>query len=323
MACILYGIGDNSTNKFRTNTIAVTDGKFPTPTSTSWSIEATKGSEQYMSCKLDSGSGILGLSGATYTLEMKDSTNKVSATLQLKDTLGMVLTAARNDKYLKGSSYEYAMPSLSIQPGSSIEIDGNPTKLVSGEMWLDRQAIGGSDKKARKNDKKSHELYTGDWLVVAMEHAIYELSFMWPPTNPQWIVGDELDPPIPPTPKSGLRYPRLPDWDNESAILGVTILEKESFNLNIKDPKDKGNSPHWKSKSSDQTYCTEWKLELEGKPYKMVAVVPGSEVYFDLPKVDGVQIIPPQYFFEGAALIYDDEGKTLVGHAFVEQMGYN
>ncbi len=42
----------------------------------------------------------------------------------------------------------------------------------------------------------------------------------------------------------------------------------------------------------------------------MEALVPGSEVWLDT------------YFFEGTATLYDESGAE-VGHAFVEQMGYN
>ena len=307
-------IGHNSTKEISTKTIVATDGKFPTPTSTSWSVEATNNPEQYMSCKLDSGSGILGLPGATYKVEMKDSPNRVSAMLLLRDTFGMVLETAINDKVKKvkligNSSYEYSMPSLSIQPGSYIEIDGIKTKLARGNMWLDRQAIV-------ESLQKGNELYTGNWLAVVMDDAVYDLTFFWPPQNPkpQWIVGDELNPPIPPTSKFGIRYPRLPHWDKVSPISGVTVLENDKFYLNIANPEHPDKSPHWKSKSSGHTYCTEWKLELGGKLYRMVAVVPGSEV-----GMKGNQ------FFEGAACIYvySSDLNTPVGHAFVEQMGYN
>ena len=321
-ADILYGIGDHSNKKFHANTISTT-GDFPPPTSTSWSVKTDRtNSEGHMSCHLVS--GILGLPGATYKVEMNDSSKCVSATLMLKDTFGMVLEFATNSAVSPTkSTYEFSMPSQSIQPGSSIKIGENITTLAGGNIWLDRQAVLStsvhSPHKSILTELHSHhlgkwqkQLYKGNWLAVVMEDAVFNLAFIWPSEKQQWIVGDELNPPIPPTFKFGMKYPRLHKWNPVSPIVGVTVLDTTDFDLNIADPKDPKNSPHWTSPFSGNTYCSAWVLMLEGKHYKMDALVPGSEVG-----------VPGYQFFDGAACIKDADDQQLRGHAFIEQMGYN
>ena len=303
---LLYGIG-NSTEKFVTNSHIV-EGQYPTPTSTSWSVSGQDSDANSMLCTLNS--GILGLPGATYSVEMNDKENKVGASLVLKDTFGMIFETTINDAIPSKSSsctYEFAMPSLMIEPGSTILVDGEEQTLTGGNIWLDRQVIG------KDGVGRGHggALYYGNWLAVVMDDLIYMLAFFWPSKNPQWIVGDELVPPILPTGQIGLKYPRLNEWQGVSPIVGVTVLDSKEFDLNILDPKDPDNSPHWKSPISGQTYCSAWKLMLEGGAYVMNALVPGSEVG-----------LLKNRFFEGAATIHDRNGQ-LRGHAFVEQMGYN
>ena len=321
-ASILYGIGIKTPDSdcFVTQLIPGI-GDFPSPTSSSWSISCSVPTtevinSQMMSCKLVAGT--LGLSGATYQLDMADPNQGVALSLSLKDTLGMIMEGAAGTfptKIEEDSSYEVAMPSLSIQQGSTISIDEKTTILSSGSIWLDRQTL---TKKLDPNQMQLRPLYTGNWLAVNMnDGTVYNFSFFWKPQRNQWIVGSELDPPVPPVNKIGIEYPALKTWNGSSPVQGAHILESTEFDLNILKPKDPQESPHWKSNTSGNTYCTAWQLRIRGKDYTMSVLLPDSEVKAGM------------FFFEGAATLYvpfrthDKIYEVEVGHAFVEQMGYN
>jgi len=297
----------------------------PPPTPTSWSLatHADIPSTIKMTCMLTSGT--LGLSGAIYSLDMTDVKHNVSASFVLKDTFGMILEGASGA--MSNESYEFAMPCLNIE-GGTITMDGVTTELGGGNLWLDRQCINQQslygqsisqcDKSREQHVKSllaahaSSPLYIGNWVAVVMNKTVYVLVFFWPKKQDQWIVGSELDPPVRPTSKMGLEYPPLSDWKHQSPVQGVNVLDSSEFDLNILDPQDPTESPHWTSKSTRQTYCSAWRLSIRNQVYIMTVIVPGSEVRFT-DKTMG--------FFEGAATISDKSG-CQVGHAFVEQMGY-
>ena len=315
---ILYGIGstdvvdsDKQEHLFQTKWIDVKSaGDFPVPTATRWSITVPKPRiccrpSASMSCKLTS--GVLGLRDATYKVDMTDSAEHVNVSLNLKDMMGMVLegaSGAYGAELPKKSSYEYAMPFLTIQDGSTITIAGKTTELNRGNIWLDRQCINYADL-----PKAPKPMYTGNWLAVAMDDQTrYSFAFFWPERHPQWIVGSELK--VDPIHKIGLEYPALHSWDKSTPIQGVNVLGETEFDLNILNPHDPSNSPHWTSTTSKHTYCSAWRIKIRDKTYKMTVLIPDCEV-----KVESC-------FFEGAATIFD-ENDSEVGHAFVEMMGYN
>ena len=293
-------------------------GSFPSPTSASWSIETKTNKQMTMTCTLMSGT--LGLSGATYKLDMTDVTHGVSASFALRDTFGMILEGASGAfKGGENDSYEFAMPSLSIQEGT-ITMHGETTPLKSGNLWLDRQCINQPSLHGHSaspttpipsSDSSQHQLYTGNWLAVIMnDQTRYVLVFFWPKKQHQWIVGTELQPPVPPEGKIGLEYPPLSDWDLSSPVQGVHVLDSSEFDLNILHPNDPPTSPHWTSPTSHQTYCSAWKLRIRKNVYTMTVLIPESEVHAS-----------STYFFEGAAIICDEHSNQ-VGRSFVEQMGY-
>ena len=304
---ILYGIGvkDSSSTPdttFVTKTDRIGLGRFPTPTSTSWStkVEAPCTS---MTCRLISGT--LGLSGATYQVDMSDTTNNIQASLKLKSTVGLVQEGA-SGAFPGIDTVQFAMPAMTIQEGSTITMNGEPTQLAQGNIWLERQSV--------KMFNVFKPVYLGNWLAITMnDQTSYTISFYWPKKEEkgtQWIVGTEVG--CPPTSKTALEYPALLNWDGSSPVQGVNVMENQEFDLNILTPSDPENSPHWKSATNEKgnTYCTAWHLKLKDRVYKMVALVPGSEVWLDT------------YFFEGTATLHD-ENDNEVGHAVVEQMGYN
>ena len=322
-AAILYGIGTDSAS-FVTNSV-MGNGDFPPATSTAWSVGFKAFDfldEASMTCKMTS-NGVLGLAGASYQLEMVDKEKSVAASFTMEDHLGMVLEGGSGAFHKTGgaNSFEFAMPSLSITSGS-ITLSGKTTKIGSGNLWLDRQtetlSILDPDWQNLKYPPASHPrskpLYTGNWLAINMnDHTVYNLVFFWPRKTEQWKVGSELQPPVYPKSKIGLEYPSLPNWQGEShpPVSGVVVLGQDEFDLNILEPGDPNSSPHWNSKPSQPTYCTAWRLMIKGKVYNMTALVPGS------------QVKQGKYFFEGAASICNISDGTEVGHAFIEQMGYN
>lgn len=326
LSVVFYGIGTSSQEEISTSWsvgggFSPTPGAkaglvIPPPTSNSWSLEAHADIEWKMNMTCVLTSGTLGLPGAKYQLEMADTTHNVSASFQLTDVFGMILEGASGS--VSKDSYEFAMPSLTIEEGSTITLDGVKTELGGGSLWLDRQTLSrplsSSDAKASlvaSAGRLSSQLYTGNWLGVVMEDkTVYVLVFYWPQKKDQWIVGSELQPPVNPTGKMGLEYPLPSNWDKQSPVQGVNLLNSSDFDLNILHPQHPTESPHWKSPHSHQTYCTAWRLKIRDQVYTMTAIVAGSEV-----KLAG------NAFFEGAAIISDSSGHD-VGHAFVEQMGY-
>lgn len=324
IAALLYGIGIDTGGidraGFFATQCAIGSGKFPIPTPNSWStsLQTTLPIQSTMDCKLIS--GVLGLSGAVYELSMKDVTNGIEAKFVVKDTLGMVFEGASGafHKAGGGNSYEYAAPCLTIQEGSSITTKGeDPCDLVAGNLWLDRQTIGGSIGDSFHEFAKSsfsgdlEPLYTGNWLAVHMnDKTIYNIVFKWPEKSKQWIVGTKVEPPVYPTKKIGLEYPPLSTWDEESPVQGLNVLKSTEFDLNILQPDDPSKSPHWTSPTSGNTYCSAWLLRIREKVYTITVLVPNSEVFLGT------------YFFEGSAIMTDENGCE-VGKVFVEQMGYN
>ena len=326
-AALLYGIGfdrvgSQHDQRFITNSVHGS-GKFPTPTSTSWSTSfqtpsASPNPQATMDCKLTS--GVLGLSGAEYKLSMSDVTNNISAKFTVKDTLGMVLEGASGafHKAGGGNSYEYAAPCLTIQEGSTITMNGEEIQLAAGNLWLDRQTIlpvGQNHQElimtSPSSSGKPKPLYTGNWFVVHMnDKTIYNLVFIWPEKPEQWIVGTKVVPPVYPLSKIGLEYPAVSTWNESSPVQGVNVLKSTEFDMNILQPEHPSLSPHWKSPKSGQTYCSAWHLRIKEKVYTIRAIIPGSEVFLGT------------YFFEGAAILTDENG-CKVGNVFAEQMGYN
>ena len=281
-------------------------GNFPAPTPTSWEVSTTAGGKggagSHMKCACTS--GIVGMPGATYSLEMSDEKKGVSASLKLKDTFGMVLEGAGGG-FLRGDhgSFEFAMPSLAIEAGSTVTMDQETTTLSAGSLWLDRQTLSGAVSKGKA-------LYCGNWIPLRMnDGTYYNFLFLWPPKEQQWVVGSELHPSIEPLKKIGLEYPSLEGWDKQTPIQGIKVLESSEFDLNILDTKDPSSSPHWTSLKTGQTYCSAWHMRIRDKTYIVRVLVPNSEI----------DTTPA--FFEGAAIVTDQK-EVEVGHCFVEQMGY-
>ena len=291
----------------------------PPPTEDQWYCEGRTTTMQMTAQLTD---GILGLAGASYKLEMVDTSQDLKAVFKLYDPFGGILEYSTTVT----PTYEFALPSLNIMKGSYITLNDVKYNLVDGNLWLDRQTslyvpISGSNQKSKlfplhNQLTAGSALYTGTWLAIVMnDKTVYEMIFNWTIKEDQWIVGDKLDPPYPPVNKLGVKYPYKSEWMNwigMPAMQGVSVLDWDEFDLNIFDPNNPSLSPHWKSPISNQTYCTKWQLKMV-KEYVLTALIPESEIKCG-----------KDYYFEGIAIISDpnDPSNQPVGHVFVEQMGF-
>ena len=296
----------------------------PPTTQDQWYCEGRTATMQMTNQLID---GTLGLPGASYKLEMTDTSQGLNAVFILHDPFGAIIEFSSS----ANPTYEFALPCLNIMNESYIILNDAKYKLVDGNLWLDRQMVidapvleFASQKLKSKlfplrhqNAVSGEQLYVGNWLAIVMNNkTVYELLIFWPQKKNQWIVGDKLNPPIPPFKKYGVKYPYNSEWMNWigiPAIQGVSVQDQDEFNLNIFNPRNPLLSPHWKSPVSGQTYCTKWQVELDNKQYVVTALVPEAEV------TGGTE-----YFYEGVATITDskDPSGQPVGYAMVEQMGY-
>lgn len=299
-----------------------------------------------------SGGAPSGVKGSEYTLT-SSSTGEQSydVELQLVDERGMIMEwqsayigpVAGNS--FSASSYEFAQPRLRIVSGS-LTVGGSQRTIAGGMLWLDRQVLTYPPKQrtapAATGDalkdaiaaSSSSPLYRGDWIGLAFDSGPADgltmvLSTFWQEPSPpllQWQTGTLLG--LPPLTTYGNIYfkddgDRMP---NGGAFLhgyqkGDPDPNDFDFDLNILTPDAAGTSPHWTSPTSGQTYCNAWLLRLGprvqqyGVPANLYlkAVVPNSE-----------NLLPGNAFWEGAANVYADEAMTeCIGHAFVEQMGFD
>ena len=295
----------------------------PPTTEDQWYCEARTTTMQATTQLTD---GILGIAGASYKLELTDTSQGLHAVFIMHDPFGGILELSTKIN----PTYEYALPSLNIMNESYIVLNDVKYNLVDGNLWLDREMIkytpvlGSTSQKLNSKLFPLHhqsatgkELYVGDWFAIVMNNkTVYEMLVFWPPKKNQWIVGDKLIPPIPPLQKYGVKYPYSSDWMNWKgmpAMQGVIALDQSEFNVNIFDPSNPSLSPHWKSPVSGQTYCTKWQLQIGDKQYVMTSLVPESET------TGGTG-----YFYEGIATITDpkDRSGQPLGYAMVEEMGY-
>jgi hypothetical protein len=95
------------------------------------------------------------------------------------------------------------------------------------------------------------------------------------------------------------------------------------YDVNILIPDHPENSPHWKSPFSGHTYASAWQIDFAagaqalGLPAAMYVFAISANCEF-------VASGGTASAFEGAALVYANREQTQpLGHAFVEQMGFN
>ncbi len=243
------------------------------------------------------------------------------------------------------ASYECAQPILAIQSGGTLAIDNVTRTIDRGYLWLDRQMIAtpknaqsgtppvhgsakGLKQRLLRKSLATKSLYVGDWMGFVFESGlVMVLVEFWRKSDPQWITGTKVDKP----PKEGfgnLYYPAGRDTINANG--GRRLRPKLSphdaewdYDINILIPERPDRSPHWQSPLSGKAYATAWQIDFserlghEGLPRTIY-------VYAVSDNCEILMIDKQDAFFEGAALVYaDKERTTLIGHVFVEQMGFN
>ena len=132
--CISYGVGISVGTSCETQSFFLNDQSFasgfsskmttdqhgliiPPTTQDHWYCEGRTDKMQ-MTCQLIS--GILGLAGASYKLEIADTNTGFNATLNMYDPFGAIMELASGVK--TSPSYEYALPCLNITNGSCITL---------------------------------------------------------------------------------------------------------------------------------------------------------------------------------------------------------
>jgi hypothetical protein len=256
------------------------------------------------------------------------------------------------------SSFEFAQPRLRIQSGSLV-LEGTTRVITEGMLWLDRQVVtnppaSSSVSAITTSAKKSFtsqellanlisnpgmkSLYQGSWMGITLNNgATMVCACFWqdPPKGKlQWRTGTLLG--LPPKATYGnLYFPlernlrRMPNGG--SYLRGIEKGDPEpyafDFDVNILYPDKPNDSPHWQSPVLNRaTYSNGWwvrvdpKWESQGLPPNLYikALVSGCENV--LPAV----ALPLTAYWEGAAMVYADKELTqVIGHAFVEQMGFN
>jgi hypothetical protein len=299
------------------------------------------------------GGGPLATVGSTYRLTAsgEDAGTPFTADLSFTDRRGLVMEGSSGfvgpgmfsgGGGLGAGSYEFAQPRLEIT-GGTVEIGGVTHTLVGGMLWCDRQALTnptppsslpeGEIDRARPDlalAKASSALYRGSWLAVTLHNGVsLALATFWqPPAVPdmhlQWVTGTRVGRP----PLGGFGTVYLPGGGSFAGrnggqpIQGADAYGTHDFDVNILDPRRGDQSPHWQSTASGHTYSTGWWLSFD--PRLSALGVP--ENLYLRAVVDGCENLLPltSGFWEGAANIYATrEGGEPIGHAFVEQMGYD
>lgn len=151
------------------------------------------------------------------------------------------------------------------------------------------------------------------------------LAEFWQPSTPQWLTGTKSGKP----PLRGFGNLYFPVGDTPQTNGGIGLRARTSlqdddwdFDVNILMPGDK-HSPHFTSGITGHTYATAWQIEFSDRA--TAHGLPPKLYVFALS--DNCEIVPldaNNAFYEGAAFVYADEERTQpLGHAFVEQMGFN
>jgi hypothetical protein len=271
----------------------------------------------------------VGTKGATYTLSLSDAVDGAGSAmaieLQLTDALGTCMEgysgfvggASQSDDGL--FTYEIPQPQLTIT-GGSLTVGGKTVTIVAGNLWHDRQTYTYPPGRA---PAPGGPLYRGCWIPLQFDNGVSAaLSAGWSdrPKGSQWISGREAG--FPPNGGTGnLFFPEGWDRYNGGALV-QTAIDDWDYDINIFDPNDVDESPHWTSPVTGRTYCTRWKISFSERLGKWGLP---REIYLAA-VVDGCEFVAKDEspFSEGAVLMFADAACSLrIGYGFVEQMGYN
>ena len=294
------------------------------------------------------GGAPVGIEGATYRIDCagtSESRDALSLGIDLKDERGTRLEGASgcveppNETDKGVFTYEVAQPRLTIT-GGTLAIGDRKVKLVGGNLWHDRQAYtlspygggflpgGGASTEELVKQASTATLYRGMWIALTLDNGVSMLvTPQWGEVTEkgqQWISGRAVNRP-PAGGYGNLFLPPNVDRYNGGALLsgGDADGNDWDFDVNIFDPKNPSDSPHWQSRvDNHNVYGTKWAITFSDrlahwnvpKEIFVVALVESCEN----------SLAGSSRFWEGAARLYADRACTQpIGYGFVEQMGYN
>jgi hypothetical protein len=225
-------------------------------------------------------------------------------------------------------TYEVAQPRLAIT-GGTLAVAGNAVRLVCGNLWHDRQVYN-QQPAAAAAAAATKGLYCGTWMPLLFDNGLTAtISSNWAVQGgrgTQWLSGRALgQPPVGGT--GNLYLADDPDLLNGGALLRAirdNSSEPWDFDINIFDPDNQDESPHWSAGAPDSpTYCTKWWVTFSDR---LVALWGLPRDIYLVALVEGCEFAPQgeEPFWEGAADIFADRACTeRIGRGWVEQMGYN
>ena len=281
---------------------------------------------------LYTGGAPVGIRGSRYTLAaegvgglrlpsspVEGTAQTYAFNLSVVDQRGMVLEGQSG--YVASptlQTYEFAQPHLEVT-GGTLTLGGVTFVLDGGHLWLDRQGL---HTVSPPSAQASRPLYLGTWMGLQLQNGIcMDLESFWQPSTPQWRTGSLLG--LPPLAGSfgNLFYP-VDGRKRPSGSAYLYGLEGDTYDFDVNVLQGPA-PPSWTSPVSGHTYATSWQVrfgpgyaaELGLDTLYLHALVPGCENL--LPDLGNA-------YWEGAVSISSDpEGRTVVGHGFVEQMGFN
>jgi hypothetical protein len=291
------------------------------------------------------GGAPVGMAGALYKAQAEGVDKAglpVAIALDITDSLGtrMEGQSAYVGQRKEGDpglyTYEVAQPCLTIE-GGTLTIGSETVTLTGGNLWHDRQTYTGPPPTAaaEAGPPKLAPLYRGNWIALVFDNGLTAgLNAVWPAPTPvdprkQWITGRSVGRPPEVGSSGNLYFPEGLDRYNGGAFLsggggtGPTDPGDDDwdYDVNILDPSDSENSPHWTSPNGN-TYCTAWSIAFSERlahwkvppVVYLVALVGGCEHAATI----------GDSFWEGAVDIFEDRACTRrIGRGFFEQMGYD
>ena len=278
------------------------------------------------------GDSAVGISGAPWSISFSAGARDEAGTpltfeATLIDDYGTVMEDMSGynapPQNVAGGLYnnEAAQPRLRIT-GGTLGIGDRKVTLVGGNLWNDRQVYTYDP---AHPPAESEPMYYGCWIPLVFDSGLSgEVSPGWPiakEKGKQWLSGRKLN--IPPSGGHGnLFFAPGTDRYNGGAYL-TAVGDDWDFDLNIFDPDDSENSPHWQSPETGIVYCTKWWLRFHPALKRLWGV---PDEVFLVPFAQGCEYVqsPAAPFWEGAGRIYADRACTRrIGYCWIEQMGYN
>jgi CrtC N-terminal lipocalin domain len=296
--------------------------------------------------------GVTGMKGSQYRLSSSTAAPATyTVELDLIDERGMVLEwqsgyiGPDSPAAFGNESFEFAQPRLRIA-GGTLLLQGRQRTIKDGTIWLDRQVLTSPPAQSRAavpdiadisnavaTSGVVQSLYRGSWMGITLDNGLTLLcACFWQEPKPpllQWQTGTLLG--LPPLAAYGNLYLNEAGRrvrNGGTYLRGLELGDPDpnvfDFDVNILQPDQPDTSPHWKSPGS--TYSNGWWIRIgtDGQRYGLPpnlylkAIVSGCENV--LPSTS----LRLNAYWEGAANVYSDPGLTQqIGHAFVEQMGFN